>query len=247
MNDWKSLSELFRQIEGTLHGEHLFGDVVIVDDGSSKYPDQLAGRFTAITDISILRLRRNVGHQRAITIGLAYCSKHKSYEPNSAMVDILRANFKHCTNVEIVNQSIRDLLDNSDTLQRVDCVFLFHVVHHLPIETVQIIPKLLFNNKTKLIIIEPNHLNPLYFVQILITNNMKYDEEKGMFRDNSNTIINSLEKARFKICRKYIGFLPRGISNIVAAKCPVFSNSIALSTRCKNPFSSYSVLEISSK
>jgi glycosyltransferase involved in cell wall biosynthesis len=49
-------------------------DILLIDDGSSeRFLDHFApGPLKHLGKISILRLRRNVGHQRAIAIGLAY-------------------------------------------------------------------------------------------------------------------------------------------------------------------------------
>ncbi len=46
--------------------------LVVVDDGSIMQPIDLADFPTSQTNGYILRLRRNVGHQRAISVGLAY-------------------------------------------------------------------------------------------------------------------------------------------------------------------------------
>jgi polyisoprenyl-phosphate glycosyltransferase len=54
--------------------------VVLVDDGSPEPPTgglQTAG-LVAITEIDVVRLRRNLGHQRAIAIGLCYLEMHDS-------------------------------------------------------------------------------------------------------------------------------------------------------------------------
>ncbi len=50
--------------------------VVAVDDGSVKQPVQIASLEQAGVQGVVLKLRRNVGHQRAIAIGLGYASEH---------------------------------------------------------------------------------------------------------------------------------------------------------------------------
>jgi hypothetical protein len=49
-------------------------DVLVIDDGSTTEPDgdPERGSFGALRRIDVLRLRRNLGHQRAIAVGLAY-------------------------------------------------------------------------------------------------------------------------------------------------------------------------------
>lgn len=49
--------------------------VVAVDDGSVKQPVEISSLENAGIDGVILKLRRNVGHQRAIAIGLGYASE----------------------------------------------------------------------------------------------------------------------------------------------------------------------------
>jgi hypothetical protein len=50
--------------------------VVAVDDGSVKQPLFIASLEQAGVQGVVLKLRRNVGHQRAIAIGLGYASEH---------------------------------------------------------------------------------------------------------------------------------------------------------------------------
>ncbi len=74
-NDWQSLNLLLRELDDVLQRAKLAARVLVVDDASSMpfeslRPDTQA--FVAITSISILELKRNFGHQRAIALGLAY-------------------------------------------------------------------------------------------------------------------------------------------------------------------------------
>ncbi len=76
-NDWASLQKLLHEIEGTLSGHSLSVDVLAVDDGSPEVNFSLAGlAFKRIRQVQILHLARNIGHQRAISIGLAHASKN---------------------------------------------------------------------------------------------------------------------------------------------------------------------------
>jgi hypothetical protein len=73
-NDWAALSAMIRALDRELAAEGRRADVLIVDDGSSIAPErELDGlALAALTSVEVLHLRRNLGHQRAIAIGLAY-------------------------------------------------------------------------------------------------------------------------------------------------------------------------------
>jgi glycosyltransferase involved in cell wall biosynthesis len=76
--DWDAAIELSRKIDLVFQQERsLRASLVLIDDGSnlSTYPDELS-RFEAIEQISVLALRRNLGHQRAIAVGLAHIQQH---------------------------------------------------------------------------------------------------------------------------------------------------------------------------
>jgi polyisoprenyl-phosphate glycosyltransferase len=73
-NDWESLSILLVKIDEVLDSENIHADILILNDGSTiNYEGHLKILETkAINQIYILDLKRNLGHQRAIAIGLAY-------------------------------------------------------------------------------------------------------------------------------------------------------------------------------
>jgi polyisoprenyl-phosphate glycosyltransferase len=73
-NDWNSLSALLSELEQVLAKHELSAQIVVVDDGStSPRPEgDLQHGWQALRGIDVLELRRNLGHQRAIAIGLAY-------------------------------------------------------------------------------------------------------------------------------------------------------------------------------
>ena len=78
-NDWESCLQLICDLDRCLnetHG-HTF-NVLIIDDGSTTPPPIAIAQhsFNIVTSIDILRLKRNLGHQRAICIGLAYIHHH---------------------------------------------------------------------------------------------------------------------------------------------------------------------------
>jgi glycosyltransferase involved in cell wall biosynthesis len=73
-NDWASLAQLLPKLDSVLAAHFLTVDVLIVDDGSTIEPEihREMATFAALRRVDVLRLRRNLGHQRAIAIGLAY-------------------------------------------------------------------------------------------------------------------------------------------------------------------------------
>lgn len=73
-NDWESLALLLPALDESLAACGLQAEVLLVDDGSTIEPDDdpIARHFRALQRVDLLRLRRNLGHQRAIAVGLAY-------------------------------------------------------------------------------------------------------------------------------------------------------------------------------
>lgn len=69
-NDWDAVTELVRRLDSALPSD-IYAQVLIVDDASTtpdvKFPD-----LKNIDNVSVIELRRNFGHQRAIALGLAY-------------------------------------------------------------------------------------------------------------------------------------------------------------------------------
>lgn len=71
--DREAATRLFHQLSETLGGDAI---VVAVDDGSLHRPLLPSAIETASLDGVVVRLRRNVGHQRAIAVGLCYVAEH---------------------------------------------------------------------------------------------------------------------------------------------------------------------------
>ena len=71
-DDWEVLRLLLLDLDAEFARQRRSISILAVDDGS-RAPHGLNGlRFVAIQSVQILHLRRNVGHQRAIALGLAY-------------------------------------------------------------------------------------------------------------------------------------------------------------------------------
>jgi len=73
-NDWNSLSILLEKINSEiLLFENNF-DILIVNDGSSAKPNINFKLFNKLSSIKIINLKKNIGSQSAIAIGLKYIS-----------------------------------------------------------------------------------------------------------------------------------------------------------------------------
>jgi hypothetical protein len=79
-NDWSALGLLLAELDAVLSAAGLKARILIVDDGSSSGPDRALGRqeFSSLVRLDVLELRRNLGHQRAIAVGLAYVEANES-------------------------------------------------------------------------------------------------------------------------------------------------------------------------
>lgn len=71
--DVESSSRLFKELSNEFKRDVF---VVAVDDGSVRDPVEISSLESAGIDGVVLKLRRNVGHQRAIAIGLGYISEY---------------------------------------------------------------------------------------------------------------------------------------------------------------------------
>ena len=73
-DDWASAAELVRQLDQTISSYSCSIDVLVVDDGSIQdfNSGDFQGHFSVVRSIRVLRLSRNLGHQRAIALGLVH-------------------------------------------------------------------------------------------------------------------------------------------------------------------------------
>lgn len=80
-NDWQSCTLLIQAIDTALctAQESIAASVVIVNDGSTvpvELQKDVLHKLHTIVSVQILHLVRNLGHQRAIAIGLCYAAEH---------------------------------------------------------------------------------------------------------------------------------------------------------------------------
>jgi hypothetical protein len=101
--DVEASSRLFKELV-TQFKEDVF--VVAVDDGSVNSPLEIESLIRAQIGGVILKLRRNVGHQRAIAIGLGYVSERVKFGQSVIVMD---------SDGEDVPATIPDLLRKLDS------------------------------------------------------------------------------------------------------------------------------------
>ncbi len=80
-NDWQSFDLLTKEIAELAELHDLEVRVIAVDDGSINPPKMQPTDSPCRLDIQIARLSRNLGHQRAIAVGLVLASEMKRNAP----------------------------------------------------------------------------------------------------------------------------------------------------------------------
>jgi len=77
-NDWRALSLLLPNVASHLAAATSHFGILIVDDCSTEYSVDVPAEHTApgADWVRIVQLRRNLGHQRAIAVGLSYIDEH---------------------------------------------------------------------------------------------------------------------------------------------------------------------------
>jgi polyisoprenyl-phosphate glycosyltransferase len=77
-NDWNAVALLLPTLNHALKDCPLRVEILLVNDGSTQSLDPAVGSqpFEHLHSVQILHLRRNLGHQRAIAVGLVHVHKH---------------------------------------------------------------------------------------------------------------------------------------------------------------------------
>lgn len=75
-NDWDSLNILIEELEAALCDERGPISLIVVDDGSDRAPPPLQAPRKIISDITVIRLVTNQGHQGALAVGLCHIFKN---------------------------------------------------------------------------------------------------------------------------------------------------------------------------
>lgn len=78
-NDWDALGRLLPALAHELCANDLRAAILLVDDGSTVPTPEKFGddKYSSIESIDVLHLRSNVGHQRAIAVGLCYIEANR--------------------------------------------------------------------------------------------------------------------------------------------------------------------------
>ena len=76
-NDWHAVALLLAALDHALAESSLLVEVLLVNDGSTQAPEAglLAQNYQHLRSVEILHLYRNLGHQRAIAVGLVHIRK----------------------------------------------------------------------------------------------------------------------------------------------------------------------------
>ena len=76
-NDWKSTEFLLKKINNFFQKNNIYIQILIVNDNSSEESSLQKKKFSKIKKIEILNLKKNVGSQKAIFVGLKWVLKKK--------------------------------------------------------------------------------------------------------------------------------------------------------------------------
>lgn len=78
--DWPAVRLLLASLDDVLTERGLTASILLVDDGSQTSDEAGPTAYRALRSVDVLSLRRNVGHQRAICIGLSFVEAHLECE-----------------------------------------------------------------------------------------------------------------------------------------------------------------------
>ena len=79
-NDWQSAILLLERLDSALEQMKVQVDVLLVDDGSTEPRPEAEFHFKTLGRVSVLTLRRNVGHQRAIALALTHLHETANHD-----------------------------------------------------------------------------------------------------------------------------------------------------------------------
>ena len=115
--------------------------------------------------------------------------------------------------IELYCEDILDLPKKTD--KKFDVVVGFFTLHHMhDLQAVFESCKDLLKDDGRIVFLEPNPFNPLYYIQIALTPRQKWSMEKGLIRLTKRRMFENLENSRFVNQRLLrFGFCPPFIVN----------------------------------
>ena len=94
-NDWTAAARLLPMIDQALASLARRARILLVDDASTSAPDtswsSAFSAFANIDSVAVVHLRRNLGHQRAIAIGLVYVYQNWMQQSGIAAIVVMDA------------------------------------------------------------------------------------------------------------------------------------------------------------
>ncbi|MGA2782990.1 MAG: methyltransferase domain-containing protein [Smithella sp.] len=172
--------------EDTLYSDsaaHSYLDRQIEDRHHRSLLDSVLSWFGACRGDTVVELGAGSGRYTEMLLAVGY--RVIAYEPDPHLSAKLRERLGERDGLEIRNRGIRDL---SGTDVRAEIVCGFHVLHHLNKEHLQMLAGAISSIRKKTprfkgwFFLEPNPLNVLYPLSILLTPGMKFREERGLWR-----------------------------------------------------------------
>lgn len=139
-DDWPVLAELLTDLDAMVTDADLDAEVLVVDDGSERSCEDAPSlpSLPSVTRLRVLELRRNLGHQRAIAVALAWAHEQ---EPDRTLVildgdgeddpaDVPRLLHKHLEDGgrKVVFAARRK---RSESLVFQVCYRVYQLLHHL--------------------------------------------------------------------------------------------------------------------
>ena len=87
LDDWESASCVIRQLDQIFASTDNTVNILLVDDGSTLSPPKELGetKYLRLREILVLELKKNVGSQRAIAIGLCHLAKRPECDATLVM------------------------------------------------------------------------------------------------------------------------------------------------------------------
>jgi hypothetical protein len=168
---------------------HRYLDLAIGDHHHNAILDHLLAEFGIRAGDPVLELGAGTGRYTAML--LARGLRVTVLEPDPALAEKLRGRLGVQRDLTLASESIAECRWSE---VRVRLVCGFHVLHHLDRETLVLLEQGLARLAAAgagfagWFFLEPNPRNPLYPLQILLTPGMRFAEERGIWRNDYESL-----------------------------------------------------------